>query len=130
MADISAGITNVIVSVQQLISSPAITNDLAAVATAVEQYRLLGEKLNRKVDPLADSITNSLASANRALAQVQGAAENMRTLVAPDSPVRGNLDLALQELAGAVQSLSALLDFLKQNPNALITGRQTVQKNP
>jgi paraquat-inducible protein B len=130
MADISAGITNVIVSVQQLISSPAITNDLAAVATAVEQYRLLGEKLNRKVDPLADSITNSLASANRALAQVQGAAENMRTLVAPDSPLRGNLDQALQELAGAVQSLSALLDFLKQHPNALITGRQTVQKNP
>jgi paraquat-inducible protein B len=130
MADISTGITNVIVSVQQLISSPAITNDLAALATTIEQYRVLGEKLNRKVDPLADSITNSLASANRALAQVQGAAENMRTLIAPDSPVRGNLDQALQELAGAVQSLSALLDFLKQHPNALITGRQTVEKNP
>jgi hypothetical protein len=54
----------------------------------------------------------------------------MRTLIAPDSPVRGNLDQALQELAGAVQSLSALLDFLKQHPNALITGRQTVEKSP
>jgi paraquat-inducible protein B len=130
MAQISAGITNLIQSVQQLVSSPAITNDLSAAATAIEQYRLLGERLNRKVDPLADSITNSLGSANRALAQVQGAAENMRTLIAPDSPLRGNLDQILQELAGAVQSLSALLDFLKQHPNALITGRQTTEKNP
>jgi len=130
IADISTGITNVIMSIQQLISSPSITNDLTAVAAALEQYRLLGEKLNRKVDPLADSITNSLASANRALAQVQGAAENMRTLVSPDSPLRGNLDQALQELAGALQSLSVLLDFLRQHPNALITGRQLPKKQP
>lgn len=130
MADISAGITNVIQSVQQLVSSPSITNDLAAAAAFLEQYRLLGENLNRKIDPLADSLTNSLANANQALVQVQGAAENMRRFIAPDSALRGNLDHALQELAGTLQSLSVLLDFLKQHPNALITGRETLEKSP
>ncbi len=128
MADINQGITNVLFSVQQLVSSPEITNDLASVRTALEQYRLLGEKLNGRIDPLADSLTNSLAEANRSLAQIRGAAENLRTMLAIDSPLRNDLEQALQQLAGAVQSLSALADFLKQHPNALITGRQTLEK--
>jgi len=130
MAEISTGVTNLIETLQQLVSSPSITNDLATVNTTLEQYRLLVEKLNRKLDPLADSITNSLANANRAMAQVQKAAENLRTLIDPHSATRGNLDHGLQELAGALQSLSVLLDFLKQHPNALITGRQIPEKNP
>jgi paraquat-inducible protein B len=130
MVDINAGITNVILAAQQLIGSPEITNNLVAVRATLEQYRLLGEKLNLRVDPLADSLTNSLAEATRALAQVRGAAENLRTLIAPDSPLRNDLDQALQQLAGALQSFAALGDFLKQHPNALITGRQVREKSP
>jgi paraquat-inducible protein B len=128
--EINAGITNVILSAQQLIASPQITNSLVALRATLDQYRLLGEKLNARVDPLADSVTNSLAEATHTLAQIRAAAENLRTLIAPDSPVRDNLDLALQQLAGAVQSFSALADFLKQHPNALITGRETPEKKP
>ncbi len=130
MAEINQGITNVILSAQRLVSSPEITNDLVALRTTLDEYRLLGEKLNRRVDPLADSLTNSLAEASRALVQLRGAAENMRTLVAPDSPLRNNLDQTLQQLAGALQSLSALADFLKQHPNALITGREIPETRP
>ena len=61
MAEINAGITNLLTSVDRLVSSPDITNGLAAVRTTLDQYRLLGEKLNSRIDPLADSITNSLA---------------------------------------------------------------------
>ena len=68
------GVTNLLVSVDRLVSSPEITNDLAAVRPTLDQYRLLGEKLNSRVDPLADSITNTLAEANRTLAQFRGAA--------------------------------------------------------
>jgi paraquat-inducible protein B len=130
MVEISAGLTNVIFSAERLLTSPAISNDLASLGTTLDQYRLLGEKLNQKVDPLADNITNSLANANRALLQIQGAAENIRTLIAPDSPLRVNLDEALGQLASAVQSLSALVEFLKQHPNALITGRKVLEKSP
>jgi paraquat-inducible protein B len=130
MAEISQGITNVMVAVQTVLSSPDITNGLAAIRPALEEYRLLGERLNRRVDPLADNLTNSLVEANQALAQIRGAAENLQSLLAPDSPLRNNLDQALQQLAGAVQSLSALADFLKEHPNALITGRQNQEKKP
>ncbi len=130
MGQINRGITNLLASLDRLVSSPELTNDLVSVRTTLEQYRALGEKLNNRVDPLADSVTNSLAEANRTLAQFRGAAENLRAMLSPDSPVRNDLDQALQQLAGAAQSLSALVDFLKQHPNALITGRQLPKKQP
>jgi len=128
MGEINAGVTNVLNSINQLVSSPTLTNGLAGVAPTLHEYRLLGEKLNRRIDPLADSLTNSLAEADRALAQFRGAAENLRSLLAPDSAVRSDLDQALKQLAGAGQSLSSLLDFLKRHPNALITGRENQEK--
>ena len=130
MTQINQGVTNLLHSVERLVNSPEITNDLAAVKTTLDQFRALGEKLTSRIDPLADSLTNTLTEANRALAQFRGAAENMRTLVSPDSPLRNDLDQALRQLAGAGQSLSALLDFLKQHPNALITGREIPPKKP
>ena len=125
MAEISHGITNLLTSVDRLASSPDITNALAELRLTLDQYRELGVKLTSKVDPLSDSITNSLAEANRALVQIRGAGENARILLAPDSPFRNELDLALQQLASAAESISALVEFLKQHPNALISGRVT-----
>lgn len=127
---VTAGITNTLGSVDRLVSSPEITNSFVAVRTTLDQYRSLGQRLNSRVDPLAESITNSLAEANRTLAQLRGAADNLRNMLRPDSPVRTDLDQLLQELAGTAESISTLVEFLKQHPNALITGREVLPKKP
>jgi paraquat-inducible protein B len=130
MGDINAGVTNLLASVNRLVTDPAITNALVALRPTIDQYRELGAKVTGKVDPLADGVTNTLAEANRTLAQIRGAGENLRTMLAPDSPVRNDLDLALAQLAGAAQSISSLADFLKQQPNALIAGRELRNNKP
>jgi len=130
LAEIHDGVTNLLHSANRLISSPEITNDLAALRTTLDQYRLLGEKLNSRIDPLADGITNTLAEADRALAQIRGAGQNLKILLAPDAPLPNDLNQTLHQLSGAVQSLSVVLDFLKQHPNALITGREKLEKKP
>ena len=130
MAEISQGLTNLLASLDRLINSPDITNGLAGLRPTLDQYRDLGARLTSKIDPLSDSVTNSLAEANRALAQIRGAGENLRTMLAPDSPVHNDLDQALQQLAGTAQSISALVDYLKRNPNALIVGREILPKKP
>ena len=130
MAQINAGVTNVLHSVDRLVSSPEINSNLAALHTTLEQYRVLGEKLNNRLDPLADSLTNSLAEANLSLQQLRGAVENLRTMLAPDSPLRNGLELNLQQLAAAAQSLASLTEFLNQHPNALIVGREQPHKGP
>jgi paraquat-inducible protein B len=130
MADINDSVTNLLASVNRLVTSPDITNGLAALRPTLDQYRDLGAKVTSKIDPLSDSITNSLAQADRALVQLRGAGENLKSMLSPDSPVRNDLDLALEQLAGAAQSISSLVDFLKQHPNALITGREILPKKP
>lgn len=124
MAEINRGVTNLLDSMDKLVSSPDITNGLAAIRPTLDQYRELGAKLTSRVDPLADSITNSLAEANRALAQLRGAGENLRSVLAPESPLRNDLDQALEQIASAAQSISTFVDYLKRNPNALIVGRE------
>ncbi len=130
MVGINAGITNALRSIDRLVSSPEITNSLVAVRNTLDQYRLVAEKLNSRVDPLAESITNSLAEANRTLAQLRGAADNLRNILRPDSPLRNDLDQLLNQLAGTAESISSLVEFLKQHPNALIAGRQLPKKQP
>jgi paraquat-inducible protein B len=130
MAEINAEITNALQAVNRVVSSPELTNDLIAVRATLEPYRLLGEKLNDRAYPLVDSVTNSLAEARLALVQIRGAAENARSLLGPDSPFRNDLDMALQQLAAAAESISTLVEFLKQHPNALISGRQTPKIKP
>jgi paraquat-inducible protein B len=128
MGDISAGVTNALLSINRLVTSPDITNSLASVRTTLDQYRLLGEKITGRVDPLAESITNSLVEANRTLAQLRGTAENVRGMLRPDAPLNHNLDLLLRQLAGTAESVSSLMEFLKEHPNALITGREAPHK--
>jgi len=124
MGQINQGVTNLLGSLNRLVTDPDITNALAALRPTLDQYRELGAKVTGRVDPLADSVTNSLAEANRTLAQFRGAAENLKAMLSPDSPVRNDLDQALEQLAGAAQSISSLVEFLKEHPNALITGRE------
>jgi paraquat-inducible protein B len=128
MGEITTEITNTLSSIRGLVASPDITNSLASVRTTLDQYRALGEKLTGRVDPLAESITNSLAEANRTLAQLRGTADNLRSMLRPDAPLHHDLDQLLRQLAGTAESVSTLIEFLKQHPNALITGREEPQK--
>jgi paraquat-inducible protein B len=130
MAEISRGVTNLLNSVNGLVTNPDITNALAAIRPTLDQYRELGAKVTGKVDPLAEGITNTLAHANQTLSQIRGAGENLRMMLAPDAPLRNDLDLALEQLAAAAQSVSSLADFLKEHPNALIAGRQLTNRKP
>jgi paraquat-inducible protein B len=129
-SEINRGITNLLCSVNALVTSADITNALAGIRPTLDQYRELAVKVTSKIDPLSDSITNTLVEAKRALGQMRGAGENLRLMLAPDSPVRNDLDLALEHLAGAAHSVSALADFLREHPNALVVGRRLPNQKP
>jgi len=130
LGEMSARVTNLLSSVNRVVTSPEITNTLASIQTTMAEYRLLAEKLNRRVDPLAADVTNTLAQANQTLAQLNGAVQDLRGMMGPDSPLQNDLSLALQQLAGAAQSINALAEFLERNPNSLLTGRERPPKKP
>ena len=126
--EISDGVTGLVHSLDRVVTAPALTNSLASLQVTLEQYRLLAEKLHSRVDPLADSVTNTLAEAGSALTQVRSGVQNLRDLLAPDSSLRNELTIALEQLAAAARSISGLAEYLERHPNALITGRGTTTK--
>lgn len=130
VGDMSEGITNLVASLNRVATSPEITNALVSVQTTLAAYRHLAEKLDSKVDPLADSATNTLAQANLTLIQLRAGVQDLSNVISPDSPLRNDLSQALEQLAGAAQSISALTEFLQRHPNALITGRADPTKKP
>lgn len=130
LGEISEGVTGLIDSLDQVVTSPALTNSLASIHTTLEQYRRLADTLQSRVDPLADNLTQTLAGADRALAEVQIGVQNLGNLLAPGSALRHDLTIALEQLANAAQSISALAEFLETHPNALITGRRAQSKQP
>ncbi len=130
VGEMSEGITNLVASLNRVATSPEITNTLMSVQNTLAEYRRLAENLNSKVGPLADGATNTLAQANLTLAQLRAGVQDLGNMLSPDSPLRNDLSQALEQLAGAAQSISALTDFLQRHPNALITGRKAPEKKP
>ncbi|MEO8429481.1 MAG: hypothetical protein ABI651_20500 [Verrucomicrobiota bacterium] len=68
VSEINRGITNLLSSVNALVASPDFTNALAGLRPTLDQYRELAAKVTSKIDPLSDSITNTLVEAKLALA--------------------------------------------------------------
>ena len=128
--ELSESLSGVLNSLRRVVDSPELTNALASVPATLKEYRLLAEKLDGRLGTLADSATNTLAEASATLAEFRGGAENLRAVLAPDSPLRHDLSLALEQFANAAQTISALTDFLKQHPNALLTGREALSTKP
>lgn len=95
--------------VDRLISSPQIGGTLAALELSATELQTLVRNIDQQLGPLMTQATGTLASA-------QG-------LVGADSPVRYDLNIALQELAGAARSIRVFADYLERHPDALIRGK-------
>jgi paraquat-inducible protein B len=119
LAEIADGVTNFLASANQVVRSPDLTNSFASLKTTLDQYRLVGEK-----------VAVALDEASRTLTQTRSGVQNLRDLLAPDSPLRNDLTLALDQLAEASRSVAALADFLHSHPNALLTGRKANPEKP
>jgi paraquat-inducible protein B len=115
---INAGLTNLLVSANRVVSAPDLTNAFTSLKVTLEQYRLLGANAN----------TNSLVQLNSALEQVRGAMANLRDTLSADSALRIQLSATLDQFDDAAQSVSSLADYLHNHPNGLLVGREPIAK--
>jgi paraquat-inducible protein B len=129
VGELSAGMRRLMDSVDRIASSPELKDSIADLKTTLGEYRRLAEKLNGHIDPILNDFRGTLAEANKALAQIQGGMVSVRGLLAPDSPMRHDLTVALEQAASAAQAISALAEFLERHPNALVAGREAAEKS-
>jgi paraquat-inducible protein B len=142
-------------NVSEVLGDPALRDIVASAKDAVESAdRLIKNadklviKVDRKVEPLADSITTAAEDAQRLLQNVDRHVEPMTVKIeeafdaaevalveakktlqgiedftAEDSALRYRVTTALDELARAARSVRILSDYVEQYPDALLRGK-------
>lgn len=130
VAQINAGVTNLLGSANRLVTSDDLTNSLAVLRQTLVHADTLVRRIDGRIDPLADGVTNTLYDAQKTMAGLRVAIRNVTDLLDPDSPLRPDLTQALEELSNAGRSVADLAEFLKRNPQVLLTGRKPPKPQP
>ncbi len=126
--ELTGSLTNFLNSANHVVADPELTNAFTSLNETLHEFRLLGAKVNNRIDPLADGLTNALEQLNHTLVQTRGGMQNFRDLLAVDSSLRNELNVTLNRLAEASESVSTLADYLHKYPNSLLTGRKPPQE--
>jgi paraquat-inducible protein B len=130
VAQINAGVTNLLGAANHFLATPDLTNSLASLRQTLDQAGTLLKRVDGRVDSLADSITNALYDAQKTLADLRVGVRSITKLVGPDSALRPDLIQALEDLTNAGQAVADLAEFLQRNPNTLLTGRKRTTERP
>jgi paraquat-inducible protein B len=124
VAEINAGLTNLLASANRVVTTPDLTNSFTALRQTLSEAGGLLKHVDGRVDPLAYAITTTLADAQKTLAGVRVAVENVSDLLGPDSALRPDLLQALEQVSDAGRGVADLAEFLERNPNALLVGKK------
>jgi paraquat-inducible protein B len=124
LPQINAGVTNLLGAANHLLTTPDLTNSIVAARRTLENAQVLLARIDGRVDPLADNLTNTLFEAQKTLAGVRRGAQNFSDLLGPDSSFGSDLTQALEQLGNAGRAVADLVEFLQRNPNALLAGRK------
>jgi len=130
VAEINAGVTNLLIAANHLISAPDLTNSLSAVRRTLDTAEILLKQIGGRVDPLSDTLTNTLYDAQKTFADLRGGIQILLGLLGPDASLRAELRDTLEELSNASRAVTDLADFLQRNPNALLSGRKRLKEAP
>jgi paraquat-inducible protein B len=106
IAEINTGVTNLLGAAKHLVTTPDLTNSLAALRQTLDQAGALLKRIDGRVDPLADSVTNTLYVAQKTLADLRAGIRNVSDLLGPDSAFRSDLTLAMAELGNASRAVA------------------------
>ena len=117
---INTGVTNLLASLDRVVSSPELTNSLMSLHNTLDDFGSLAKNID----------TNTLVQVQVTLAELRTTVQNLSAVTAPDSPMQTELAGALEQLSNAARSIAELTEFLKRNPNALITGRTPPKEKP
>ena len=111
-------------NIARLTSDPAVTKAVADFSAAMRAVDALVQRLNAKVEPVAEDIHAMAGAGRKALENLNTTAENLRGLTKPGSATRRDLDQALADVAEAAQAIRSLADFIERNPETIIQGRR------
>ena len=123
-AGISRSVKSAANSVTSLAGSPKIIELLDNATKTMADFRTLANDMDAVGKPLPGQIDALSQQAQKTMASIQAAADQLRSSSADTSEVVTSLNDALREMRDAARTANDLAGFLERNPNALISGRE------
>lgn len=112
-------------SLNALLNSPNFEAGLRSISSMSEEARALLARVDQKIDPLTNSVLDSMGQFQGALGRLQGLLEDVNRMVAADSPLSYEIGETMREFREAARSVRLLADLLNRNPKSILTGRKT-----
>ena len=97
---------------------------LQKVNDTLDTYRLMGQNLNAQIGPLSGDAQTMLKKLTATLDQGYALVETLQRDVARNPALLSEVTSTLREFKSAAISIRALADFLRNNPNSLLTGKR------
>ena len=114
LAEIGQSVSEAAAGISELVNSDGMRDAIDALAGTLQSVQRLAEELRGE---LAPALAATLEDTGRVL-------QNAERLLSPDAPEMHELRRVLRELADAARSLRVMADYLEQNPEALIYGKE------
>lgn len=130
MRELNRGLTNLLTSLNTLANLPELTNTVLSARQTLDEFRELSIALRSKVGPLSTAADQTMIDSRATLQEVRMGVQDVRDILAPEAPLRRDLETTLNDLSAAARSISALAEFLNRHPNALISGRKLKGEEP
>jgi paraquat-inducible protein B len=111
--------------VRSLTASPQLRDSLAHLDATLAALDRISRQAGPQVAPTLREVRVTVASLRAAARQIDETAEAARLAMGTSAAApSGNLQHALDELAGAARAVRSLADYLDEHPEALVHGRR------
>lgn len=124
------GLTQTSNAINDLVRSQELRKTIASLdqaAVSMNQTALsiknTSDQLSHQVEPVAEDLRKTTASARAALEQTQDTLAAVQATLGPGSPVSYQLMQTLEQTADTARSLRQLTDYLERNPSSIVRGR-------
>jgi paraquat-inducible protein B len=111
------------VAIKDLVGDPALKESIVALKQTANSATATFDNLNAKVDPLVAGLQKTSTAAELTLNQATATLGEVRTAIAPGSPLGYQLTTTLEDLSEASRSINDLADYLSRNPGSLVRGK-------
>jgi len=122
--DIQGTVTNLLASATALVESKELKNVLVSAERALNGFEGVMKELEPQVGPLATNVNTTLKEATVAMEELRESISGLRESANPNAPLMRQLIDSLESMDQAARAVNDLAEFLRRNPNSLISGRK------
>jgi len=110
------------------VSSRQLPETMEALEGALDGIHQLVARADGRFDGLADNLDTVSQSLTATLDEMRLTMADLRTQMAPESPITYRLTQTLAELENTARAFRVLAEYLEQNPAALVRGKEVESK--